>query len=371
MASGRFRRVPPAVSLSPEWVGASPLARTVHRQVRPSAGELLLPRADASEAPWRSFQRFAAEGGADYSPAECELIVSDCVRSKLWVLRDGALVVAAFPPSFERERAGRSLGPRGGLSPAEKMRLQRAKEKVRREEERRESAPPAASVDAPAEGGVTAPSGNSDRSRDEEMPLSSSLRDPEGSPREGEETPSGNAPAAEPPPAPSVEEPTAPPARPSLGELPARDRGAEALRILGAGLGPKVGLLGATEVELEGFARLFGPRAEGAELRLERVNRFVAAASPEVLRGVFPWTSAAKQGKRVLVTPGLLLGSKKGPGGYSGSGWKALDEAATTWDAERIEAERKRAEKAAARPGPVAAAPSLAPVAAAVLGGGR
>lgn len=347
----RFRPVPAAVSLSPEWVRASALARTIHRAVRPNGGELVLPAVGEGEAPWSQFQRFAAERGAHYSPAEAEQVVEDCCAAGLWSVRNGALVVGAFPPSFEAERVNRTLGPRGGLSPAEKMRNLRERKRAERE---------ALEGQAPAEGvtgnrDVTAVTGD----------VSSSLETPKGV-SEREKGPSGHAPvtAGEV----SAAAPPAAPARLPLESLPLRDRGAELLRLLGAGLGPRASLLGATGAELEGFARLFGPRAEGAAARVERVNRWLAQVSADALRAAVPYTQAARRGAAVVVTPELLLGAAlpKGEKGYKGTGWRSLEAAASAWETEQRDAAAARA----ARPGPATAGPSLAalPVPAGIAG---
>ena len=93
---------------------------------------------------------------------------------------------------------------------------------------------------------------------------------------------------------------------------------------------------------------------------VDGAGRWLADATGDRLRAVFPWTTAAKERRAVVVTPGLLLGKGNGRGGWKASGWKALVEAEAADAATAAEAVARRAALApAARPGPVQAGPEL------------
>lgn len=375
----RFRSVPSAVHTSPEWVKSTALARTVHRIVRPSAGEQVLVRV-GTEAPWEQFQRFAGEFSAHYSAAECEQIVADCLASGLWQLREGVVVITAFPPSFEERRARERLGPRGGVDGATKQRDYRDRKLAREQQQRVEEleaklAEQRARLEELqkqlAEKGVsvTAPNGNSDHSEKNEtppaLPLSSPPRRGE---REGGGEPDGNAntnpPAerqvVEAQPATTTEAPSKklPQEVPDeLAHLAGAAKAARALELLAAANTPTATVFDttATRAELDAFATALRElKFNGA--RLQRIAAHWKA-EPTAVRETFTWSDSVKRDG--VASIGVLLG-KRTRDGYKASGLTAADRAAVAWERRRAASAPKatRASPIASTPGPIRAAPT-------------
>lgn len=309
----RFRSTPSAVHDSPEWARASALARLFHRTVRPSAGELALARSSPTEPPWQQWQRKAAELGAFLSQSEATDVVEACTSAGLWAVRDGQLVIPAYPPSFEAERQRRSLGPRGGLSPAEKMARWRARQRERE------------AVENGHENGNGGHSGDGSEGAPP-LPSSGPLKRPQ---REGEGRPTA-ATTPTPPTAPPAAPPEAPPegqrTPAELAELDDATRGALAVERLAKGvpptllerragrddlvaLGRAVVTLGLSELELRGVA---------AWLRTE----------PDAARAALQWSKTIRGGAPITV--GLLAATSR-RGGKLGVGLRALAEIGVPW----------------------------------------
>lgn len=335
----RFRSVPSAVHDSPEWARASALARLAHRCLRPSAGELVLAAAREGEPTWSQFQRKAAECGAAFSVEESAEIVAACVAAGLWTERDGRLVIGAFPPSFEAQRTARQLGPRGGLSPAEKMRAWR---------ERR--AQGEVSVTTPSSAPpVTAPNGNSDRTEDPSKPLPAPAPTPPfrgGEGGTGEAKANGNNPI-----------PATSPAKQTtdLRDVPRGQRAAVALALLGEGLGSAVWSGRADGDELAALEAILA--APGwTTARVDGLNAYLRAAGPEA-RKLFLWDRAVSSGA-VPMTLGLLLGKARPDGTRKAGGLGRLCDAAQAWAAKRAPTKAVSTASTAPTPG-VVKAPSM------------
>lgn len=331
----RFRSVPSAVHDSPEWARASALARLMHRTLRPTAGELLLARAHDQEEPWAQFQRKAAECGGYLSPEECREIVAACLAAELWQLRDGRLSITAFPPSFERERQTRALGPRGGMTRAEVQRNYRERQKER------SAAPPSETPSAPnTHTTVTAPTdhGNGNNTTSTAAPPPSPspappapFRGAEGG--AGETSTDGNAAKAA---------DTNNPQRPTdatkratadeLAALPAAQRATVALAILGRDLSPALWSPRVDAAEGGDFAAILREGRWDSE-KLAGLNAYLRTEG-STARKLFAWDRAVADGT-VPMSLGLLLGKRQGDGTRKCSGLKRLCDAAQAWAAKR------------------------------------
>lgn len=384
----RFRSVPSAVHDSPEWLTTTALARMAHRCLRPSAGRLELLPAREGEPTWKAFQRKAAECGAYFDDEESAEIVAGAVTSDLWQAPEGGgLVIAAFPPSYEREREHRATGEgsRGGKSAAERMAKHRAAVTARRaaaeESERARSEAlrgaaerealerldaitraPSAGLAEPSSGAPddASRSAASDTSQGSQLPL---LATPQG--RAGVDVPvTGSQPVTGRRP----EAPRPTPPGPPKGGRGGEGTGAVAAKVLEIGersadeLGAiESAQLGALTVRILSRGRaVFASEATADELRAlgdavkgwrypELELRAIGAwfeHSPDDARAIFTHDEGVRRGGRITVT--LLAGKRGAAGAPSGKGLRRAREVAVPWASQKGLFDRRR-------PGPVAA----------------